>query len=77
MFPKTIHEHDIKYVQSQLAKIPYSYRVKACDGYSSAWAEAYEAEPEMRHKENKARHSANTRLREFTDKVIKNIRREK
>ena len=70
MLPKTIHQHDIKYVQSQLAKLPYSYRVRACDGYSSAWTEAYESEPEMRHKENKARNTANTRLREYVDRVL-------
>lgn len=70
MLPKTMHDGDLKYVQSQLAKLPYSYRVRACDGYSSAWTEAYEAEPEMRHKENRARFAANTRLREFTEKVL-------
>ena len=70
MLPKTIHDHDIKYVQSQLAKIPYSYRIRACDGYSQAWNEAYEAEPELRNKENKARHTANTRLREYVDRVM-------
>lgn len=70
MLPKTMHDGDLKYVQSQLAKIPYSYRVRACDGYSQAWREAYQAEPEIRHKENKARNTANTRLREYVDRVL-------
>ena len=41
-----------------------------CEGYSQAWTEAYEAEPELRHKENKARNTANTRLREYVDRVL-------
>lgn len=70
MLPKTHHASDRRYIQTQLARLPYAYRVKACEGYSSAWTEAYESEPELRHKENEARRAANLRLRAYVDKVV-------
>lgn len=69
MTPETVHKDDLKWVQQQLARIPYAHHAKVCQGYSKAWQEAHDAEPLMHCKENAGRFAANSRLRNYVKKV--------
>lgn len=75
MLPETIHPGDVKWFQSQIVRIPVHNRVVACSAYSKVWQEVHDSEPELRFKEGKARFAANTRLREYIDRVHASLRR--
>ena len=46
-------------------------RQRASEGYSKAWLEAHDAEPQERFKVERARFAANSRLREYVAAVRK------
>lgn len=69
MTPETVHKDDLKWVSQQLAQLPTAYRAKACTAYSKVWREAHDAEPKLHCKENAGRFAANSRLREYVQKV--------
>ena len=70
MLPKRCHEHDKKWIEEQLKKLPPFALRRAIEGYDKVFAESYENEPIAYKKENKARCDANTRLREYVAKII-------
>ncbi|TNG94849.1 hypothetical protein FHQ28_05495 [Pasteurellaceae bacterium USgator11] len=65
-YPKESHD----YIVEQLMQLPFSKRDRVCKLYSAAYREAYDLEPVSYRKENKARFSANVRLRKY----VKNYR---
>ena len=69
MLPANHHPDDAQWIAEQLRLLPYSYRHKAAQGYSEAYADAYAAEPLEHKKDNRARFAANTRLRKFVQKI--------
>ena len=69
MTPETVHKDDLKWVNQQLAQLPTAYRAKACAAYSKVWQEAHDAEQKLHCKENAGRFAANSRLREYVQKV--------
>ena len=69
MTPETVHKDDLKWVNQQLAQLPTAYRAKACAAYTKVWQEAHDAEQKLHCKENAGRFAANSRLREYVQKV--------
>ena len=70
MLPERCHEHDKKWIEEQLQKLPpFAVRI-AIEGYDNVFTESYDNEPIEYKKENKARRDANTRLREYVEKII-------
>ena len=59
---------DEEWIQEQLSTLPPSARQKAIARYGEVYEEFLNSEPVSFRKENKARHEANTRLREYTRK---------
>lgn len=57
MLPKHAHKHDISWIKEQLGKIPVAYRAKAVKGYDEVM-------------QSDGRTAANTRLRQYVQKVI-------
>ena len=70
MLPKRYHPDDQKWIEDQLKKLPTFAIHRAIEGYEKVFAESYDNEPITYKKENKARHDANTRLREYVEKII-------
>ena len=67
-----MHVHDRQWVESQIALLPVSIRQKTLRAYNDVFKEAHDAEPIEHKKMNKARFAANTRLREYVEKILKN-----
>ena len=63
MLPENYHAHDKKWLLEQILRLPPAYRQKACKSYSSVYAQ------EQQSNESTARRVANTRLREYVNKV--------
>lgn len=63
------HEDDRKWILEQLRNIPPLKHKEVIDGYSQLYQAAYDAEPLDHKKENKARYTANSRLREYIKKM--------
>lgn len=70
MLPKRHHQHDRKWIEEQLKKLPPSALATAIKGYEKVFSESYDSEPIEHKKMNKARFAANTRLREYVEKII-------
>ena len=70
MLPKRYHPDDQKWIEEQLKKLPTIALHRAIEGYEKVFAESYDNEPITYKKENKARRDANTRLREYVEKII-------
>lgn len=70
MLPERYHPHDKKWIREQLRKLPPSAWSAALRGYEKVFSESYDSEPLEHKKENKARFSANFRLREYVEKII-------
>ena len=71
MLPEHHHIDDRRWLQQQLMRLPLHLRQKASEGYSKAWREAHDAEPQERFKAERARFAANSRLREYVAAVHK------
>lgn len=74
MLPELHHPHDKKWIEEQLKKLPPSALATAIKGYEKVFSESYDNEPLEHRKENKARFTANTRLREYVEKIIETAR---
>lgn len=59
---------DAEWIQGQLEKFTASARRKIVTLYADAYQAAWDEEPVSFKQENRARHEANTRLREFVTK---------
>ena len=70
MLPERYHPHDKKWIEEQLKKLPPFALRRAIEGYDKVFSESYNNEPIEYKKENKARRDANTRLREYVEKII-------
>lgn len=70
MLPEHHHIDDRRWIQQQLMRLPLHLRQKACDGYSKAWRDAHDAEPEARFSVERGRFAANTRLRKYVAAVL-------
>jgi hypothetical protein len=70
VLPKLHHQHDKKWIEEQLKKLPPSALATAIKGYEKVFSESYDNEPIEHAKENAARRAANTRLRLYVQKVI-------
>ena len=69
MLPERCHPDDQKWIEEQLKKLPLFALRRAIDGYDKVFSESYDNEPIAYKKENKARRDANTRLREYVEKI--------
>lgn len=69
MLPERYHPHDAKWLEEQLKKLPPSALSTAIRGYEKVFSESYDSEPVEHKKMNKARFYANTRLREYVEKI--------
>lgn len=63
------HEDDKKWILEQLRKIPAHDHADVIAGYSQLYQAAHDAEPLDHKKENKARLTANSRLRAYIKKI--------
>lgn len=69
--PNKYCEDDLNYIKEQLKRLPTNLlRAKCAHLYSKLFVDTYESEPISYKKENRARHEANIRLRNFIDKQI-------
>ncbi|MET3066307.1 hypothetical protein [Atlantibacter hermannii] len=66
--PQVYSKADEQWIQEQLSALPPSARQKAIVRYGEVYEEFLNSEPVSFRKENKARHEANTRLREYARK---------
>lgn len=67
-----MHDHDKKWVDEQLAKLPNRLQQSVRQRYSDAYQQAYDAEPVEHRKDGRARLAANSRLREYVTNFTKN-----
>ena len=70
MMPKRHSPADAKWIREQLDLLPYRLRPIAVEGYSKAYQAAYDAEQADHKKENRARFAANSRLRQYAEKIM-------
>jgi hypothetical protein len=70
VLPERHHQHDRKWIEEQLRRLPPSALETAIKGYEKVFSESYDSEPMEHRKENTARFSANSRLREYVEKII-------
>ena len=63
---------DQKWVDEQLAKLPFRLQQSVKQRYAEVYQQAYDAEPVEHKKEGAARRAANTRLREYVTNFTKN-----
>lgn len=68
---KIPHPHDAQWYSEQIKRLPVPLQRKATDGYALVWREAYGAEPAEHRRSNAARRAANTRLREYVEKITR------
>jgi hypothetical protein len=66
--PENYCQEDEVWIREMLLNLDASTRNKITFKYSQVYSESWENEPIIYKKENKARNSANTRLREFVRK---------
>jgi hypothetical protein len=66
-----MHPHDKAWVTAQLMRLPVELRGRIAELYAIEYRQAYDAEPVEHRKEGRARFAANTRLREYVEKVTK------
>lgn len=68
--PKHHHEDDAKWITSQLTRIPSAMRQPTCDRYSAVYEAEYSLHQGKAYAHCRARFAANTRLREFVERVL-------
>lgn len=66
--PECAHNGDIKWIEEMLSKLNPTMRQKAVEGYTSVFTSELSNEPIEHKKLNRARYSANLRLRLFVDR---------
>jgi IS30 family transposase len=67
-----MHDHDRKWIDEQINKLPSRIHAQVRRKYAEAYMEAHNAEPVEHRKDGRARFAANTRLREFVTNFTKN-----
>ena len=70
MLPEHHHPHDAQWLKEQLGRLPAHLKNKAIAGYEAAYLEAHDAEPVEHRKDGRARFAANSRLRDYIDKIM-------
>ena len=65
------HEDDKKWILEQIRKVPAQDHADVVAGYGQLYQAAYDAEPLDHKKENKARFTANSRLRKYVGLIGK------
>lgn len=65
LIPDSYSQADAEWIGLQLQLLTPAARQKAMLRYAEVYQETYDAEPVSFKKENRARHEANTRLRQF------------
>jgi hypothetical protein len=68
VMPSVYSQADADWIQEQLGRLPPSARQKAVTRYAEVYQATYDDEPVSYRKENRARHEANVRLRNFVGK---------
>lgn len=68
IMPEVYSQADAAWIQEQLLSLPASIRQKAVQGYTAVYQTSYDEEEVSFRKENRARHEANVRLRNFVRK---------
>ncbi|VVT53972.1 Phage protein [Kosakonia radicincitans] len=63
--PARYSQADAEWIQEQLFRLPPSLRRKVAQRYAEVYEVEFEVEPVSFRQENRARHEANTRLRNF------------
>lgn len=71
MLPEHHFVDDRRWIQQQLMRLPPVHRQRAIEGYSEVYSTSFDREPEVRFKVERARFTANTRLREYVGAVSK------
>lgn len=71
--PSSHCDKDSQWIDEQLQKLPVKYQGKARIAYSDAYKAEFEAESVPYKRENKARRSANNRLRAYVKAVLDGI----
>ncbi|MEY0291147.1 hypothetical protein AB7303_20195 [Providencia rettgeri] len=69
--PKHYFPDDAKWIQEMLLQLSPSARNRALVAYSEVYQQHWELEPVSYRKDNKARHEANSRLRQFVRRYSK------
>lgn len=70
MMPCKFHQHDAQFIKAQINKLPQALKTTAIDGYERVYKDAWDSEPIEHKKSNSARRAANTRLREYVEKIL-------
>lgn len=65
VMPESFSQADAAWIQGQLLLLPPSMRRKIAQRYSEVYEVEFDAESVSFRQENRARHEANTRLRQF------------
>lgn len=68
VMPSVFSEADGEWIQNMLSELGPAARGKIATRYAEVYQIAWDSEPVSFKQENKARHEANTRLREFVRK---------
>ncbi|EHG4046130.1 hypothetical protein J4486_004681 [Salmonella enterica] len=71
VMPEHYLTDDESWIQEQLLQLDPTTRVKIARKYAEAYLEAWDKEPVPFRKDNKARRSANTRLRVYVQKYAR------
>lgn len=69
--PRHCFPDDARWIQEMLLQLSPSARNKALAAYSEVYQEHWELEPVSYCKDNRARHEANTRLRQYVRRYSK------
>lgn len=68
--PEHHHQDDAKWITQQLTRIPHAMRQSTSERYSSVYAAEKALHQGKAYDHCRARFEANTRLREFVDRVL-------
>ncbi len=71
VMPEHYHAGDADWIQEQLLQLDPTTRVKIAIRYAEVYRETWDKEPVSFRKDNRARRSANTRLRVYVQKYAR------
>ena len=66
--PENYCVDDRRWIKDQLDQLQFSLRSRVCERYNAVYSHVYDNHGVSYQKECKARHEANSRLREFVEK---------
>jgi len=70
VLPERYFPHDESWIKEQIAQLPAHFRAVAIKAYSNVYLEVYNATEKPHQKDGEARREANTRLREYVERVL-------